>query len=262
MLRDIQAEFAQRLLNPRSDREDEALLVHLDETGIRREERLAVYRNNVQASLIEVLIAAYPVTAKLAGDKNFRFAASRFLRSDPPNQARLLAYGAGFADWVAAFEPAAGQPWLAEMARLEWARNEALFAADGDPLDAQILTKLSADEIPELVFLGHPATRMVHASYRLDRLWRAVQEGETGRQEPEAGDENILVLRPGLRVDQVALTPGDAALVEGLLAGKTLAEAAEAALAVEAGLDLQSILFGHLSRGTFAACRRSGMHSG
>ncbi len=261
MLREMQTRFAETLLRPPSQSGDRDVLADLDVGGIGGAERLAVYRTNVQASLIEVLLAAFPVTAALAGEKNFRFAASRYLRGEPPNQARLLAYGEGFAAWLAAFEPAAGQPWLAEMARLEWARNEALFAADAEPLDAQILTRLSADEIPELAFVAHPATRLLRFDYRLDRPWRLAQEGKT-IPVPEAGEESVLVRRPGLAVEQIVLSPGDAAMAAALLDGRSLSKAAEAALAVEAGLDLQATLFGHLSGGTFSAFRRSDAGSG
>ncbi|MEO1191201.1 MAG: DNA-binding domain-containing protein [Pseudomonadota bacterium] len=207
--------------------------------------RLAVYRNNVQVSLIGVLEAAFPVTAKLCGLDNFRFAASRYLRGQPPAEARLLTYGDGFPAWLSAFKPAAGQPYLAEMARLEWARNEALFAADADPLDASLLSSLPPEAIGDLVLIPHPAARLLQSGFSLHAAW---QSGEV----PKAGAETLLITRPDLQVLQSALAPGAGVLAAALFDGRSLTEAAEQALAVAPDLDLQACLLHHLTSGSFS----------
>lgn len=51
----------------------------------------------------------------------------------------LALYGAGFADFVEDFEPAASVVYLADVARLERARLESLHAADAQVLDASVL---------------------------------------------------------------------------------------------------------------------------
>ncbi len=253
MLPDLQARFTESLFQPPGSDFEAALTAEIALSGIATEERLAVYRNNVQISLISVLEAAFPVTATLAGHENFAFASRRFIAEKPPAEARLLAYGADFPAWLSAFKPAAKQPWLAEMARLEWARNEALFAADADPLDPNILTQQDPAEVMALRFQAHPATRLVYSAFALNGLWRAVQE-EGALPDPNSAAETVLVLRPHLEVTQLSLSPGEARLAEALLTGKTLGEAAEAALADEPALDLQAALFRHLRHGSFSGC--------
>ncbi len=253
MLPDLQERFARSLMTSPDADFDAALVAAIDEGAIAKDERLAVYRNNVQISLIGVLSAAFPVTSELAGKDNFAFAARRFLRAHPPSEARLLTYGADFPAWLAAFTPATKQPWLAQMARLEWARNEALFAADAAPLDPKVLAEQPADAVMSLRFVAHPATRLIVSDFALHSLWQAHEEG-LAFPDPQSAPETILVLRPDLEVAQLSLSLGEKRLAEVLLAGATLGNAAEAALAAEPSLDLQAALFRHLRHGSFADC--------
>jgi hypothetical protein len=218
-------------------------------------DRFACYANNVTAGLVEVLEAAFPATSRLAGGQNFRYAASRFAREQPPAEPRLLAYGAAFPTWLAGFGPAAAQPWLAEVARLEWARNEALFAADALPLKPEALAGIAPEAVPGLRFTPHPSLRLLRSVYPIHDLW--LGERPAAELVAAGGPQDVLVLRPALQVIQLPVARGDAALLAALGVGAVLAEAAGAALAETADLDLQQTLFGHLVRGSFAAVQQS-----
>lgn len=248
MLRDLQQSFARALLDRGAPPPDEVRSDRLSAA-----DRFSAYRNNVVGSLVNVLAAAFPATEALAGVDNFRYAAQAFLSQNPPKQARLLAYGAEFPLWLRMFRPAQAKPWLAELARLEWARNEALFAADADPVRIEALANLSAEAIPTLRFTLLPSARLIAAAWPVHELWQQVQDGKISAEPPVRRDQQVLVLRPGLSVKQLPLEPADAALLEALNAGETFATAAEAALAAEATCDLQQLLLGHLVRGSFAA---------
>lgn len=249
MLRDLQERFAQALLDRAAPPPDEVLGDRLS-AG----DRFSAYRTNVVGSLVNVLAAAFPATLRLAGEDNFRYAASLFACAHPPRQARLLAYGAEFPLWLRLFRAAQPKPWLAELARLEWARNEALFAADAEPIKVEALAGLPAEAIPTLRFALLPSARLIASVWPIHDLWQRVLEDQTGTIEPpERRAQQVLVLRPGLSVKQLPLERADAALLEALHAGETFATAAGAALAAEADCDLQQLLLGHLVRGTFAA---------
>lgn len=249
MLRELQEGFAQALLQ-----QDVPPPAGLLSDRLSAADRFSAYRTNVVVSLVNVLAAAFPATQRAAGEDNFRYAASLFLRANPPRQARLLAYGAEFPLWLSLFKPALSKPWLAELARLEWARNEALFAADADPIRIEALAGLPPESIPALRFTLLPAARVIASAWPVHELWQQLQESDAAPVDPpERRAQQVLVLRPGLSVKQLPLEPGDAALLEALHAGETFATAAEAALAAEAQCDLQQLLLGHLVRGTFAA---------
>lgn len=67
--------------------------------------RFAVYRNNVQSSLINALADSYPVVQQLVGEEFFRAMAAIFVRSQPPQSPLMSRYGEGFADFIGQFEP-------------------------------------------------------------------------------------------------------------------------------------------------------------
>jgi len=97
--------------------------------GIAAERRIQVYRNNSLITLGEALKATFPVVCRLVDERFFDYAARSFIRAHPPRQPRLAEYGDGFADFIGGFAPAQSLPYLADVARLEWAINVALSRA-------------------------------------------------------------------------------------------------------------------------------------
>ncbi len=107
--------------------------------------RFAVYRNNVMVSLIDALADTYPVTQALVGEEFFRAMAGVFARSRPPRSPVMAHYGEGFAGFIEDFQPAAGLPYLADVARLELLRVQAYHAADAAAVPAEEIALLLAD---------------------------------------------------------------------------------------------------------------------
>ena len=62
--------------------------------------------------------------------------ARAYALAEPPRSPVLMDYGAGFADFIAGFAPAASLPYLPDVARIERAWREAYHAADAEPLTA------------------------------------------------------------------------------------------------------------------------------
>jgi len=131
-LAELQTRWARCLLEGGSD---PAVLDLLADPPEQRERRLAVYRNNVRHALVSVLEAAFPVVRQLIGAECFTAAMLAFVARHPPGQPVLYGYGDRLPAFLAEFSPLAQPlPWLSDIARLEWARNEALFAAEEEPL--------------------------------------------------------------------------------------------------------------------------------
>lgn len=95
--------------------------------------RYAVYRNNVQSSLINALAEGYPVVLQLVGDEFFRAMVALYVQRYPPQSPLINDYGKDFAEFIDSFEPAASVPYLADVARLERLRVQAYHAADAPP---------------------------------------------------------------------------------------------------------------------------------
>jgi hypothetical protein len=177
-------------------------------------DRFAVYRNNAVVGLTEALRDAYPVICRLVGDEFFRAMAGVFARAHPPTSPVMLEYGAGFAEFIAAFPPAESVPYLADVARLERAWVEAYHAPD-----APALQHLDA-AVPVAL---HPAARLVRSPFPILAIW----EANLGDKEPQPmtlADEgdNVLVTRPTAEVRADRVSDASADVIEALAAGRAL----------------------------------------
>ena len=155
-LRELQAAFARGVLDPAAGG---TLAGRIVAGGLDPERRLAVYRDNVLVSLRRLLEGTFPATRRCLGPERFAELALAFVRAEPPDRPQLLAYGAGFPAFLARAGRRAAL--AADLARLEWAREEAYHAADAPPLDPASLAAIPAERYPELRFVPHPSLRLV-----------------------------------------------------------------------------------------------------
>ncbi|MFJ7315480.1 DUF2063 domain-containing protein [Pseudomonas sp. NPDC098747] len=191
--------------------------------------RFAVYRNNVQSSLINALADSYPVVMQLVGEEFFRAMAANFVQSQPPRSPLMSRYGEDFADFIAGFEPASSVPYLADVARLEHLRTCAYHAADADPVrPEQITAALSAPQaLSELRFELHPSLHLLDCAYAVVAIWAAHQQEATLAGIDLTREQHALVLRNGLEVEVFALEPGASTFIRHLIEGQPLLAAAE-----------------------------------
>jgi hypothetical protein len=223
--------------------------------------RFAVHRNTVVVSLVAALAATFPVVRELVGGEFFQAMAGEFVRATPPASPVLAEYGEAFPDFVAAFPPAAGLPYLADVARLEWLRLQAFHAADAPALAADSMGSLAGN--PEAVagwrLRKHPATGLLRSPYAAFSLW-AAHQGSDAELALAAVDpslaEDVLVVRPGLEVRAMALAPGGYAFFAALFADRTLAEAAQEASLEAPRFDLAENLALMLREGAAGARSR------
>ena len=200
--------------------------------------RFAVHRNSVVASLVDALADTFPVIRRLTGDAFFRAMAAIHVRREPPTDPVLAHYGEGFAAFVAAFGPARSLPYLADLARLERARIAAYHAADVPPLgeDAPARALAAGARVGELRLRLHPSVTAIASAHSIVAIWAAHQVDEV---RPFVVDvpEACVVLRDGDEVCVVPVPAAAAACVDALRAGRPLAEAAGAGLAIDPAFD-------------------------
>lgn len=225
--------FARTLLDPTLA--PPASLRH--RSGASVQARLAVHRNNVCHSLVEVLAGHFEVLRTCVGESFFHEMALAFVRECPPRSPVLATYGAALADWISRFGPAASLPWLPELARLEHLRLQVCHAADATPLAPAALLPLLAQ--PERLLRARlrfvPGAALFGAPHAVVSVWAAHQlEDLAARDRALAAldltrAEWALVLRDaGDAVLVLPLAEADAALVERLHAGTALGAAADA----------------------------------
>lgn len=206
--------------------------------------RFGIYRNNVAVALVDALADTFPVTQELVGEPFFRAMARVFATGAPPRSPVLARYGEEFPAFVAGFPPAAGLPYLADLARLELARVRAYHAADAPAVAPDRLQGLLADPdaLPRLRLGLHPSVQVLRSPFAVGSLWHAHRGGPPISVIDPYRPEALLILRDGLDVGVVLLAEGAADLIDRLLEGSPLGEAAGLSLASQPDLDLAATL--------------------
>jgi len=248
MLRDVQEDFRTAVLGT-----ENAVVRHLRAGRGSLARRIAVHRNNVQASLADVLATAFPVVKRIIGDEFFASFIRRYIVTHPPRVPQLSEYGHDLPAYIASSGQLKTLPYLADVARLEWARGEAYFAADADPLPVERLGTMSAEHLADAQLVLHPATRIITSAYPVHRIWTVNQPDVVDVPQVDMTvAEAALVLRSGFHVVTRKITAGDAAFLTALGAGQSLSAAADAALGADPVFELQTALGAHLTGGTFS----------
>jgi hypothetical protein len=252
---DRQSRFAAALLD--STRSVPPGLV--DPDGHPSAKRFAVYRNNIVVGLIDVLQANFPATCRIVGDEFFRVMARGYVVSEPPLSPILLGYGAGFARFIARFEPAVSLPYLADVARIEMAWIEAYHAPEASPLQPEELAAVPSEFIAETRFSLHPSLRVVRSRFPALTIWRMnINDGAPTPVDTESGVEDALILRPDAEVAVRSLPGGAAVFIAALAEGGDLMQATKSALATDGHFDLSVNLAALIGAGALTGCRYGG----
>jgi len=177
-LRDLQAAFAAHIMG--GDRADLVAAVAGD--TIPAAARLSVYRHHVFESLGTALAATFPTVQTLVGMDFFRGLTCAFARHSLPAQPVLTEYGADFAAFIAGYDAARDLPYLADVARLDWALNLAFHAQLGGRLKAEDLSALPVERLPSMSIALAAGAVLLSSRYPLDRIWEASQPGAASGQ--------------------------------------------------------------------------------
>jgi len=204
--------------------------------------RFGIYRNNVTVSLIEALRAQFPATERLLGDERFRFLAREYLRADPPRDAFLGLWGAGFADFLARSEHVARHPFVPDVTRVEYAHAEATHAQDLPAIDIARLGAIASDALEHVRLRFHPAAVLTASPFPAVTIF--LDNRAPGDPPPRslASAECGLITRPELSVRVTVISPGEHVFFSALKTGAALGDAAEAAGAADPALDFPSAL--------------------
>jgi putative DNA-binding protein len=229
---------------------DGAVVAFILSDGLAPEARLNVYRNTAIDVLTTALRLAYPAVHRLVGGEFFEGVARIFIEEEPPRSAYLEGYGAAFPNFLAGFPRAAALPYLAGVARLEWAVNRALHAPDIEVFDLSHLSAVDPADYGRIVFATHPTIGLVHANHPVDAVWRAVlaqDDAAMATIDVGSGPVWLLVQRLETRVDVRRINEKEWQFAAQLCAGRPL----QAALDATPDFDAATALAEHLAAGRF-----------
>ncbi len=213
----------------------------------------AVYRNTVLKSCVDALQASYPTVCQLVGEDWFRAAAAVYARAQPPDDGLLVSYGRSFAAFLADFGPAAGLPYLSDVARLDRCWTEAHLAADAPALDHGAWSRQPTDTWARTPLRPHPAARWrwcaEHPAYA---LWQCHRAGQPVDAALAWTGDGALLTRPGAAVAWRGMPRGGCVVLDACAAGLPLEDAATQALMADPALDFPHLLGSLLDAGALA----------
>jgi hypothetical protein len=214
-----------------------ALLAAVEPDGLAAADRLRIYSNHFRLSLVEALGTTFPVVRRLLGEDCFGQVAGQFARRHPPRLPCLFEYGRRLASFLGDQPQLRGLPWLPDVARLEWALNEARHAADA-PLPEPRLDPLPLADPDRLAFGFAPSVRFLASQWPVDQIWRVNQPANdhVASVVLEARGASLLILRDA--DDEVGWLPlprVEFVFVRALAAGHSLRRAHLGAATIDRG---------------------------
>ncbi len=241
----IQRDFASALRDPEC-----AVPAAIARTASRAPlKRFNVYRNNIAVSLTEAVGAGYPVVRQLVGKDFFDAMARVYVDANRPRSPVMLEYGDTFADFIAEFEPARGLPFLADVARVEWAWARAYHAQDAEPADIALLQTIAPETLATTGLVLHPSLQVIASKWPVASIWHCHQTDDdpaAAMSELSPVAEYAIIVRPRMDVDVRLIDAATAQVVSALGQGCSLGAAAEPLMAAgEADLGaMLQLLFG------------------
>ena len=257
-LRDTQAAFAAHLAG--HDRVDLANAIAGDRGTVLG--RLQLHRHHVASSIGAALAATFPTVAAVVGQEFFGLLARDFTAVTALADPVLSRYGEHFHRFVAAKQDMHGLPYLADVARLDWALNVAFHAPLESRLCAAELATWPERSLSELPLRLPAGSSLIESTWPLDLIWQASQPGTSVDQvDLAAGPARLVVVRRGDDAAFAVLGSGEAAFIESLCRGDLLADAARHALRAAKDFDLATTfsrmlglrLLSHGAGATFAS---------
>lgn len=182
-------------------------------------ERVGIYHHAYYARQIGVLAELFPRACALLGPVAFGSVARQYLDLFPSRTPVIERIGARFPAFLnrSRHREHAG---LLDVARLEWARVEALLSPDGERTVS--VHELATAPPLRTRLLQHPAASLLRISRVGLVLWQGAPDAT---EAPEAGSTYVLVSRPACDLLQRELSDEGGRALERSFAGESLARA-------------------------------------
>jgi len=205
---------------------------------------MRVYSDAYAVSLRRALAVNFPALARVVAEPDWIALCAAYLRAHPPRGHDFRGLGAHLADFVRGFrfsvDYGIDPSVLAELVALEQAQLDVQDEVDeAEPLPPQTLAGLTPEQWEDARFAFVRALRVVRASHDVLPVVESVARGENPAR-PKAEVSAYLVSRSAGRLHTQRIRSREAALFSSLIAGRSFADACEAAQAIE-GADLSEI---------------------
>ena len=228
----------------------------LRDSAARASRGLQAYAAHAGAMAERALAASFPTIAQLVGEASFAVMARAFWRSRPPLRGDLAQWGDELASFIATASDLAEEPYLADVARLDWAVHRAELARDHVGGAATGLEQLATADPDRLCLRLAPGTSLLSSSHPVATIWQAHRSTAADRMAParralaRGEGEHALVWRNGHRGQVGRLLEAAVGFTQAVLEGQPLGQALDGA---DPAFDFEVWLQASLRQGWLAA---------
>lgn len=190
---------------------------------------LMAYQANGHALAERSLQAAYPVVAQLIGLESLNALARDLWHSHPPLHGDLAQWGDALPAFLVANEQLNDVPYLADVARVEWALHRAAGAPDAQT-DLRSFARLSNEDPEGLTLVIAPGSSVITSPWPVASLITSHTEhhpslDEAGRRVRNRTGETAVVWRQGFRPCLSTCSAETAGVLQALLSAEPLTHA-------------------------------------
>jgi hypothetical protein len=200
---------------------------------------LKAYQANGHMLAQRALAGAYPVVAQLLGDESFGDLARALWHAHPPVRGDVAQWGSALAEFVRTSPQLQDEPYLHDVATVEWALHRCATAANG-AAELTTLALLTIHDPDRLHLVLAPGCATVQSPWPVVSILNAHLEqaptlAAVGQQLRDALAQDAVVWRAGLRPRVREAAPGESDFLQALLRGKPLGPALDAAPMLDFG---------------------------
>lgn len=222
---------------------------------------LKAYQTNGHMLAERALLAAFPVVAQLLSEESLADLARAMWHAHPPTCGDLALWGNALPDYLASSPQLQDEPYLADVARVEWALHCCAVAADSlaNPSSLALLTTEDPDQLGLRLA---PGCAVLRSHWPVVSMLSAHVHGtpslaDVGAELRAGVAQNVVVWRQGLRPQFRQALPGEADVLEHLLDGVMMGQALDQSPSLDFAQWFPSAVSSQLVLGAFIQSPRS-----
>lgn len=224
--------------------------------GLTSEARLRIYRHSCNEIQTAALRTSYPAVLTLVGEDWFDQTARGYRRAYPSDSGNLQKFGTHFGDYLETLPACRSIPYLSDVARLEWLRQQTILAAEAEPMTSEIFAECLRDsDGSSLRIVFHPSVHWLNSRHRVLTIWRFAMQPSPEQLTLDGEGENVALWREDGKVAMVAPDPASFTCMTALAQNQSLCDAYAEAAVLDADFDFAQCMENLLQHGLVASIR-------
>ncbi|WP_163834511.1 HvfC/BufC N-terminal domain-containing protein [Spartinivicinus ruber] len=217
-------------------------------------EKLAIYQQNHFANITQVLQSTYRVLNQIMGEGRFKSIAHGYIKQYPPIEANINRYGEAFSLFLTEHPLLQEYPYLAEVAKLEWATHTAFLSPETETLDIAVLGALADESVVDLMIRLAPSVKLIDSEYPVLDIWQANQPGvdHSVDNKINKSETYLLIMREKDKFSIQPLTKAEYSFLNAVNAGNFFNNSIQAALDEDEHFNIGEILQQYILQGIFS----------